>query len=160
MIKIRTHTLIYLTSSILGLLGCAGNSPTSSLNKHFKEDKYPMRYLKDISHTIGTQYIQGFAGKVGTSATEKVPIVKNDVYKLIKKTCGFTPKDRVQTRIVENKPPYYYEVWIFKDAKSKRDDKKSALSVVLHELPNGGGVDISLKGQCHATKGMTFTFAN
>lgn len=151
--------IIFIVTITL-LVGCTGNSPVTSLNRGLKQDKYPMRYVKDKTYTKGTKYIEGFAGKKGVSITEKSPQVKKDVYKTIYKHCHYTAKDRVYVNIVENNVPYYYEVWIFKDKQSKRKDKLSALSVILHQLPNKGGVDILLKGKCHATQGMVLTFAD
>lgn len=143
------------------MIGCAS---TSSLkiqraNSDFATSKSPLRYVRDLNYKHGERYVVEFAGVKGTSATAHAKQVRSDVFKTIQQHCGFREKDLAETRIVEHKPPYFYEVWVFKDPKSKRDDKRSALSVVLHQLPSNQGVDFTIRGQCHAQKGMVLTFA-
>ncbi len=57
--------------------------------------------------------------------------------------------DRDEVRVVEHKPPFYYEVWIFNDELSKRSDGTSGISLIL-TFPPTGGTDINLIGNCHA----------
>ena len=160
MLKIN-KLLIYNLCSIILLSSCATNSPINSLNSSYTKDRAPLRYVKDKTYKYnGTQYVTDFAGNKGKSITKMSKQVSLDIFKTIKKTCGFTQRDLIETRIVEHKPPYFYEVWVFKDSKSQRKDKRTGLTVYMHELPNNNGVDFQIKGSCHTHTGMTFTFAN
>ena len=64
----------------------------------------------------------------------------------------------IETRIVSHENPTYYEVWVFKDKLSKRKDKTSAVSIILTQVPNGGGVDIAFKGSCHSNGSTQYIF--
>lgn len=143
------------------MIGCASTSSmqVQRVNSDLVASKSPLRYVKDPNYKNGERYVMAFAGVKGTSATAQAKQVRSDVFKTIYQHCGFREKDLVETDIVEHKPPYFYEVWVFKDPKSKRDDKRSGLSVVLHQLPGNQGVDFTIRGQCHASKGIVLTFA-
>ena len=153
----------YLLVTMIGaflLVGCAsGNLPIMRLNHDLAESKSPVRYVEDPSYKGGKRYVEAFAGVKGESATANAKQVRSDVFKTIRKHCGFREQDLVETRIVEHKPPYFYEVWVFKDPKSQREDKRSGLSVVLHQLPGNRGVDFTISKQCHTRKGLVMTFA-
>lgn len=75
-----------------------------------------------------------------------------------KAKCGFEAAQLSETRQVKYTPPVFYEVWVFQDPLSERDDKKSALSLVLKQLPDNGGVNLSVHGACHSRKLPVFHF--
>jgi hypothetical protein len=59
--------------------------------------------------------------------------------------------DLIETRIVSHEIPYLKEIWIFRDEKSEMKDKTTALGINMKQLPNGGGVDFYIIGDCPAT---------
>ena len=53
-----------------------------------------------------------------------------------------------------------YEVWVFNDSLSQRDDKITAITVLLKPTPDIGGTDMDFRipADCHASKQTTFVF--
>lgn len=93
------------------------------------------------------------AGEVAISAVFYMyePLLKKDVFDSFRQKCGFDASDLLETRLVDSDIGYSYEVWVFKDELSKREDKTSALSLILVSNPKIGGTDIGIKGACHAS---------
>lgn len=127
-------------------------------NKTLKNDQMPIRLYKVKSTKKADFYESNWAGEKGRSITLNSQVVYNDVLKGIKQACGFEANDLVETRIVSHENPVFYEVWVFKDQLSKREDKTSALSVILTQVPNSGGVDIAIKGRCHSDRSKQYIF--
>jgi len=67
------------------------------------------------------------------------------------KNCNYTVFDLLQTRIVPSEIPIFREIWVFKDEKSQMKDKTTALGITMKQLPNNGGIDISVTGNCPAS---------
>ena len=86
----------------------------------------------------------------------------NDVMLGINRECGFKAKDLKEVRVVSHDETrgLDFEVWVFNDPLSQRDDKITAISVILKATPNIGGTDINYKipKDCHDEKPMTFVF--
>lgn len=145
-------TLISL--AILGFMmnGCV-NSLSNQINvqnKNLEKQHMPTRLYKTASTKDADFYKSNWAGEKGKSIALNSMLLYADVLKAFKQNCGFDQSDLVETRIVSHKPPVFYEVWVFKDTMSKRENKTSGLSVVLTQLPNGGGVDMNFYGKCHS----------
>jgi putative lipoprotein len=76
--------------------------------------------------------------------------------------CGFRAKNLREIRSVINDTSkgYMFDVWVFNDPLSRRDDKITSISVILLANPIIGGTDIwfyAPKG-CHDEKSLIFTF--
>ncbi len=149
---INKKTLSTLIALIFMLSGC-GNSLSSQMdiqNENLAKEYMPTRLHKVTSTSNADMYESHWAGKEGRSIALNSKLLYSDVLKAFKQGCGFKKSDLIQTRIVSHEIPVFYEVWLFKDAKSKREDKTSGLSVVMKQLPNNGGTDINIYGQCHS----------
>ncbi len=154
-------TLISL--AILGFMmnGCVSSTSNQMTiqNKTLEKQKMPTRLYKTMSTKDADFYKSDWAGEKGKSIALNSPLVYSDVLKTFKRNCGFNQSDLVQTRIVSHKLPVFYEVWVFKDSMSKREDKTSGLSVVLTQLQNGRGVDMNFYGKCHSDEPLQFIMA-
>lgn len=120
----------------------------------------PFRYKVTVNDQGSGVATTEWAGIPGESITAIAPAVKSDIENVIKRQCDFDPEDLIATRLVSAVEPYFYEVWEYRDDLSKREDKTSGLSVIIEQLPNNGGVDFNLIGNCHAHPGTSFTFSN
>lgn len=136
------------------LFGCAGN-PTAEAgvemaNESLHKEKSPLRADIKIFEDGGAVISKVWAGEEGSSIMEFADeTLKQDVWKLFKNKCGFNESDRKEVRVVEHKPPFFYEVWVFNDARSGRDDGTSGISLILR-VPSTGGTDMELVGVCPA----------
>lgn len=152
------NAIAFTTLSLL--IGCSsnGNSSINRMNTSFEQSQSAYRLLPEVS-AGKTVYKLSPAGKSGSSITNNDELVKHDVLMAIDKKCGFSADKLSETRIVEHAGMSFYEVWVFQDDASQFDSKTSALSVVMEQLPNNGGVNISVKGNCQ-TAPMMFTFVS
>lgn len=75
-------------------------------------------------------------------------MVENDIMKGIFLQCNYTILDLVETRIIPSEIPTFREIWVFRDEKSEMKDKTTALGITMKQLPNNGGVDIFVSGEC------------
>ena len=136
------------------LSGCTGN-PTAVrgeelANKNLYKDRSPVRVEVKVLEGGGAVISRVWAGTKGTSIINSADnILKNDVSKLFQEKCGLQESDLKEVRVVEHNHPFYYEVWIFNDAKAKRFDGETGISLVLN-FPPTGGTDINWVGDCHA----------
>lgn len=134
------------------LASCAGNPTANSgaeiANKRFAEQLFPMRVKARGVEGGGSVMMYYWAGTMGQSVA--TPVVEEDIYKMININCHYSPSDLKQVNVVRHQYPMFYEVWVFNDKESRREDKTSALSVILKALPNNGGTDINTIGSCHA----------
>jgi len=140
--------------------GCVSSiqNQVNMQNKHLKNDQMPIRLYKVKSTKKADFYKSNWAGKKGDSIALNSQVLYNDVLNGVKNACGFEANDLVETRIVSHENPIFSEVWVFKDKLSKREDKTSALSIILTQVPNGGGVDIAMKGSCHSYGSKQYIF--
>lgn len=139
----------------LGLLaGCAGN-PTAehairSANRGLERDYAPLRMVATPTGKRSVAVSPQWAGTVAPSITTAASVVRDDVLQAFAAHCGFHAEQLAEVRVVWHRPPEFYEVWVFNDPQSGRKDGKSGVSVILRQLPNNGGVDYSLRGDCHS----------
>ena len=156
----KTTLYILLLPAFIVLSGCVSNSSTiaafKSANRDLALQFSPFRFVTKRSGDRGSITTTEWAGTPGQSITHQAPQVRSDVLESFKSNCGFEESQIIETRIVYHKPTRFYEVWVFDDPKSERKDKKSALSLVMIQLPNNGGVDFSVHGDCHSKKGSIF----
>lgn len=110
----------------------------------------PYRYELVEKTPKFTAYELKLAGVSNPSIAKDSEVLLQDILKGVQEKCGFIKDQLIETRKVLYKHPNYYEVWVFKDMLSERDDKTTGISVLLRSYPNDGGVDIEISGDCHA----------
>lgn len=140
----------------LGLLlfGCSGN-PTAIrgveiANKKLHKERSPIRLNVEVFEGGGAVMSPVWAGEKDASIINFADeTLKADIYKLFQEKCGFQKTDLKEVRVVEHKPPFYYEVWVFNDTQSKNADGTTGVSLILN-LPASGGTDINLIGNCRS----------
>lgn len=153
------HSII-LSALLISLGGCAGHSGTTvvtqKVNRDLEIEFSPIRFITKENGNNGSITTAEWAGTPGQSITKNSAQVQADVFQSLKANCDLDQSQLAETRIVMHKPPTFYEVWVFNDPLSGRQDKQSALSVVLKQLPNDRGVDFSVHGACHTKGSPTF----
>ncbi|MGM0564574.1 MAG: hypothetical protein ACQES2_09620 [Pseudomonadota bacterium] len=144
-------TPLILALLALALSGCAatGSNSISNANQQLAGNKAPYRFVKTEESESHTAYELQPAGEKRPSVVFASEVLAADVFKSIKEQCGFQKSDLVETRAVSHQPPSFYEAWVFNDPKSESKEKQSAISVLLYQHTNMGGVDISLSTNCH-----------
>lgn len=144
----------FIVLFVIFLSGCGGN-PTAMrsgemANNNLYKSRSPVRVDVKILEGGGAILSQVWAGEKGISIIDTAEeTIKNDVWKLFTENCGFSKSDLREVRIVEHKHPFFYEVWIFDDQKSKRKDGQSGISLILN-VSATSGTDITLVGGCHS----------
>lgn len=144
---------ILVTLGILVTLsGCAYTfeRQMNAQNIHLEKTNQPHRLYKTKSTDKADYYTMEWAGTKGKSIALNSDLLYSDIFKTLKLNCGFDETDLLETRIVSYKLPIFYEVWVFNDSLSKREDKTSGMSIIMNQLLNGGGVDINIIGHCHS----------
>ncbi|MBY8314591.1 hypothetical protein KW543_02310 [Vibrio fluvialis] len=106
----------------------------------------------DTKSVIG----QIMAGSPGQTIAIADKLVLKDVLDSFNQMCGYKPNQVTAVNVVSHSYPEFYEVWEFDDINSNMGNGKSALSLVLKALPNNGGTDIDIYGDCHP-KPLSFT---
>jgi len=151
--------LLTLLLSSLVFTGCisSGQNQMNSLNQNLQKSKAPIRYVRTKSDSI-EMYKEEWAGKPGKSITLNSKSLENDVFKLIEEHCGLKKSQLIETRVVSHNPPDFYEVWVFQDPLSKRDDKTSGLAITFKDLGPNQGTDFYVNGNCHGKASMQFIF--
>ena len=150
--------------ALLALLnGCSSASSMAEgqarmFNKDLASKQLPFRYVVKEGPRGGYVATPDWAGTPADSMTLVSPLLNADIHAAIEQHCGHTRQNLVETRLVEVKIPVVYEVWVFLDPQSKRQDGLSGLSVIMTQLPNEGGVNFSVRGACHAPGEVTFGF--
>ncbi|EGQ8107695.1 hypothetical protein I7096_005146 [Vibrio parahaemolyticus] len=99
---------------------------------------------------------QIMGGTPGQTIAVVDKLVLKDVLDSFHQMCGYQPSQVTAINVVSHSYPEFYEVWEFDDNDSHMDNGKSALSLVLKALPNNGGTDIDIYGDCHP-KPLSFT---
>lgn len=154
-----------LLSTITLLSACGSHGVDKAIrtanaqNRGLAAEYSPFRYKVTANEDGSGIATTDWAGTPGESITTMAPTVKSDINHVIKRQCDFDPEDLIATRLVSAIEPYFYEVWVYRDNQSQREDKTSGLSVIIEQLPNNGGVDFNLIGTCHARVGTSFTFS-
>jgi len=161
---LMTRYLSIVLFAAMFFSGCAGNQTSDtalrSANQTLENQFSPFRYV--VTPSDGGRPVANveWAGVPGKSLSELAPQVRRDIFGAIMKNCGLQSSALTETRIVKHDAPVFYEVWVFNDPLSKRTDNKSGLSVVMTQLPNGGGVNIRYYGDCHSKDAPVFHFPN
>lgn len=140
--------------------GCASGLAQSSIrsaNKTATSENYPYEYVlvKDTSEALfySNTKVRGEVGK-----SQATGVFKKDIDQLILKTCNYKVSDLIETRIAPSQDMTSNEIWVYKDEKSEMEDKTTAMGIRLKQLPNNGGVDMFLTGEC-PKKITSFIFA-
>ena len=146
-------------------VGCASSSNERAIsiaNKDLLNSFNPYILSKTNETKDSVTYQSMPAGDVWPSLAPIGSALVVDVFKEINKACNFKYSDLKETRMVyfDDKTSFSYEVWVFNDPLSGRDDKITAISVILKATPNIGGTDINCKipKDCHDEKPVTFVF--
>ena len=146
-------------------VGCASSSSQRAIdiaNKDLLNSFNPYILSKTNETKDAVTYQSMPAGDVWPSLAPIGSALVVDVFKEINKVCNFKYSDLKETRMVyfDDKTSFSYEVWVFNDPLSGRDDKITAISVILKATPNIGGTDINCKipKDCHDEKPVTFVF--
>ena len=147
------------------LAGCASSSNERAIsiaNKDLLNSFNPYILAKTNETKDAVTYQSMPAGDVWPSLAPIGSALVVDVFKEINKACNFKYSDLKETRMVyfDDKTSFSYEVWVFNDPLSQREDKITAISVILKATPNIGGTDINYKipKDCHDEKPMIFVF--
>lgn len=162
----KTHQLIIVAGLVAATTLLSACSSSGSLahrqaamfNKDLNQKELPIRYVVSENKYGGHTMEEEWAGTPGKSITLTSAELNADVHNAIEEHCGHSRDSLTEVRLVSQNSPVFYEVWVFDDPQSKRDDGLSGLSVVLKQLPFSGGVDFGIRGSCHATAGFSFSF--
>jgi len=147
--KIRVMLAISLCVLLQGCVSGLERATMRSANDHIIENNQPYEYI--LAHETDKARVYSnikLRGEVGESITRNSKVLENDVMRGIFKKCNYTIFDLLQTRIVPSEFPIFREVWVFKDEKSAMIDQTTALGITMEQLPNNGGVDIFIVGDC------------
>ncbi len=150
--------LLCIITLFTGCYSNLENATISSINKKIENTNQPYEFVKykdtDKASYYSNTKIRGKKGKSIVSSE----VLFNDIMRNIYLKCDYTEFDLVEKRVVLHHKPYFYEVWVFRDEKSKTKDKTTALGINMKQLPNSGGTDFSIIGNCPATpKSFVFT---
>ena len=146
------------------LAGCASSSQRIvDMANRDNLVNFPAHKLVKVKETSQAEVYQEMPnGEIAPSFAPLGSVLGNDVMLDINKHCGFEAKDLKEIRVVlhDEVRGLGFEVWIFNDPLSQREDKTTAISVILKATPNIGGTDINYKipKDCHDEKPMIFVF--
>lgn len=146
-------------------VGCASSSSQRAIdiaNKDLLNSFNPYILVKTDETKYVIIYQSMPAGDVRPSLAPIGSALVVDVFKEINKVCNFKYSDLKETRMVyfDDKTSFSYEVWVFNDPLSGRDDKITAITVLLKPTPDIGGTDMDFRipENCHAPKQTIFVF--
>ena len=146
-------------------VGCASSSSQRAIdiaNKDLLNSFNPYILVKTDETKYVIIYQSMPAGDVRPSLAPIGSALVVDVFKEINKVCNFKYSDLKETRVVyfDDKTSFSYEVWVFNDPLSERDDKITAITVLLKPTPDIGGTDMDFRipADCHAPKQTIFVF--
>ena len=146
------------------LAGCASSSQMIvDMANRDNLVNFPAHKLVKVKETSQAEVYQEMPnGEIAPSFAPLGSVLGNDVMLGINKQCGFEAKDLKEVRVVSHDEArgLGFEVWVFNDPLSQREDKITAISVILKATPNIGGTDINYKipKDCHDEKPMIFVF--
>ena len=160
-----TFKKAFLTLVCVVFVGCASSSNERAIsiaNKDLLNSFNPYILAKTNETKDSVTYQSMPAGDVWPSLAPVGSALFVDVFKQINKACNFKFADLKETRMVDfdEKTLSSYEVWVFNDSLSQRDDKITAITVLLKPTPDIGGTDMDFRipADCHASKQTTFVF--
>ena len=146
------------------LAGCASSSQRIvDMANRDNLVNFPAHKLVKVKETSQAEVYQEMPnGEIAPSFAPLGSVLGNDVVLYINKHCGFEAKDLKEIRVVlhDEVRGLGFEVWVFNDPLSQREDKTTAISVILKATPNIGGTDINYKipKDCHDEKPIIFVF--
>lgn len=145
-------------------VGCASSNQRiiDQANKNNLENFYAYKLVKVKETSQAEIYQEMPNGEIAPSFAPLGSVLGNDVMFGINKQCGFEAKDLKEVRVVSHDEArgFGFEVWVFNDPLSQRDDKITAITVLLKPTPDIGGTDMDFRipADCHAPKQTTFVF--
>ncbi|MBY0540673.1 MAG: hypothetical protein K2P52_04580 [Campylobacterales bacterium] len=147
--KIQTIIIVSLVILLQGCVNGLEQNTMITVNKNIIEENQPYEYIL-VKETDKARFYSNIKlrGESGISITRNSKVVETDVMKGISQNCGYTLSDLLETRIIPSEILTFKEVWVFKDEKSEMKDKTTALGITMKQLPNNGGVDIFIGGDC------------
>jgi len=147
--KIQMILAISLCMVVQGCVSGLEQNTIKRVNMNIIENNQPYEYIL-VNETDKARFYSNIKlrGEVGESITKNSKVLENDIMRGIFKQCNYTIFDLLQTRIVPSEIPIFKEVWVFKDEKSEMRDKTTALGITMKQLPNNGGIDIFVAGDC------------
>ncbi|WP_428024241.1 hypothetical protein [Arcobacter sp.] len=150
--------LLFIITLFTGCYRSLDNATISSMNKNIENTNQPYEFEKYKDTNSASYYSNTkIRGEKGKSIVQS-ELLFNDIMRNIYLKCDYTEFDLVEKRVVSHEVPYFFEVWVFRDEKSKTKDKTTALGINMKQLANGNGVDFSIVGNCPATpKSFVFT---
>lgn len=155
----------FLALACVLFVGCASSSSQRAIdiaNKDLLNSFNPYILVKTDETKYVIIYQSMPAGDVRPSLAPIGSALVVDVFKEINKVCNFKYNDLKETRMVyfDDKTSFSYEVWVFNDPLSGRDDKITAITVLLKPTPDIGGTDMDFRipENCHAPKQTIFVF--
>lgn len=136
---------------VVVLVGCSttGGNNIVAVNEELAAKNSAYRFVKTEEENTHTAYELQPAGIEQKTIAAGSELLMADILRSINSQCGFEKDDLVETRVVHYQPPSFYEVWIFNDDLSEHENKQSAISVLLYQKPDMGGIDIHLSNECH-----------
>lgn len=144
-----------LLTFVILLSSCASNPDGSNAQLQVQQSNLEWEKKRSPLRSQYTEFEDGssvlsfvWAGLPGDSIAMRSDVLLDDIITGLRSQCGYQPKDLLETRIVKHEHPVYYEVWVFKDENSNREDRTSGVTVYLEALPDGGGTDINYYGNC------------
>ena len=146
------------------LAGCASSSQRIvDMANRDNLVNFPAHKLVKVKETSQAEVYQEMPnGEIAPSFAPLGSVLGNDVMLGINKQCGFEVKDLKEVRVVSHDEArgLGFEVWVFNDPLSGRDDKITAITVLLKPTPDIGGTDMDFRipENCHAPKQTTFVF--
>ena len=145
-------------------VGCASSSQRiiDQANKNNLENFYAYKLVKIKETNQAEVYQEMPNGEIAPSFAPLGSVLGNDVMLGINKQCSFEAKDLKEVRVVSHDETrgLGFEVWVFNDPLSGRDDKITAITVLLKPTPDIGGTDMDFRipENCHAPKQTIFVF--
>ena len=146
------------------LAGCASRSQRIvDIANRDNLVNFPAHKLVKVKETSQAEVYQEMPnGEIAPSFAPLGSVLGNDVMLDINKQCGFEAKDLKEIRVVlhDEVRGLGFEVWVFNDPLSQREDKTTAITVLLKPTPDIGGTDMDFRipADCHAPKQTTFVF--
>jgi len=147
--KIQIILVIGLCIVVQGCVSGLERVTIRNANDHLIENNQPYEYIL-VNETDKARFYSNIKlrGEVGESITKNSKILETDIMRDIFKQCNYTNFDLLEVRIVPSEIPIFREIWVFKDEKSEMRDKTTALGITMKQLPNNGGIDIFVAGDC------------
>ncbi|WP_034255279.1 hypothetical protein [Aliarcobacter lanthieri] len=147
--NIKIILILYITIIIQGCVSGLEQNSMRTVNNNVIGNNQPYEYILEKETDKARFYSNTkLRGEVGESITKNSKVLENDIMKGIFGKCNYTIFDLIETRIIPSEIPTFKEIWVFKDEKSEMKDKTTALGITMKQLPNNGGVDIFITGDC------------